>query len=135
MKNVFFALAFMLISSFTFANNTKVDNDSRNSSTITINGITFSKLATKENIKIFTNDATKLPPCTAFCSVTIGFFRFRARGGNLLSSCKRAGRKCIEKLEAMVAPLLGRYEENFRDGVREPVGISWSPRYEITYTN
>jgi len=106
MKNVFFALAFMLISSFTFANNTEVNNLFTNTSSITINGITFSKSLVKENDKLCNENVTKLPFCRVSCSANIGGVTFSASGGNFLSSCERAGRRCAEKLGRAIRQFL-----------------------------
>ena len=97
MKKLFFALAFMLIGTFTFANNTKVKNEVQNSSIININGITFSKSSNKDNVELLTNDNTKSPLCSVSCSVNVGGVVFSASAGNFLSSCERAGRICAEK--------------------------------------
>ncbi|QMU65195.1 MAG: hypothetical protein GKR88_13430 [Flavobacteriaceae bacterium] len=102
MKNVFFALAFMLVGTFAFANNTKVQN----SSIININGITFSKSSTKDNVELSTNDNTKSSFCRVSCSVNIGGVEFSASAGNFLSSCERAGRRCAEKLAGAVAQFM-----------------------------
>lgn len=107
MKNVFFALAFMLIGTFAFANNTKGKNEVQNSSIININGITFSKSSDKDNVELLTNDDTKSPLCSVSCSVNLGNeIVFSASAGNYLSSCERAGRRCAEKLAGAVTPFL-----------------------------
>jgi len=103
MKTVFFALAFMLIGFFAFANSTKVKNEFQNSSIININGIIFSKSSTKENVKLLSNDHTKSSLSRVLCSVKVGGnVIFSAKGGNLFSSCERAGRRCAEKLAEAV---------------------------------
>jgi hypothetical protein len=107
MKKLFFALAFMLIGTFTFANNTKVKNEVQNSSIININGITFYKSFNKDNAGLLTNDNTKSPLCRVSCSVNLGNgIVFSASAGNFLSSCERAGRRCAEKLAGAVNQFL-----------------------------
>jgi len=106
MKKLFFALAFMLIGTYTFANNTKVKNEVQNSSIININGITFSKSSNKDNVELLTNDNTKSPLCSVSCSVNVGGVVFSASAGNFLSSCERAGRRCAEKLAGAVNQFL-----------------------------
>ncbi len=106
MKNVFFAMALMLIGTFAFANNSKTKNEVQNSSIININGIRFSKSFNKHNAELLANDNTKSPLCSVSCSVNVGGVVFSASAGNFLSSCERAGRRCAEKLAGAVNQFL-----------------------------
>ena len=87
MKKVIFSfLATAMFSSFSFANTPTLENeiDVKNENQIEAN-----KKETKEDEAV----------CSVSCSITVNGVSFMAEAGNWFSSCERAGRVCVEKLE------------------------------------